>query len=251
MGQSHWTSEHDFTVGGVAYRSMTGRTQDDQMVVLKPREAVDGYEALFAELKPRTMVELGIYNGGSAALFSQLATPEKFVVVDIGAGCEPLDRFLDRHDLRGTVVPYFGVDQADTGRLDEIMAAEFDGPVDLVIDDASHLEAETRTSFNRLFPHVRPGGAYVIEDWGWAHTGLPRDAYMQGVPPLSVFIVELLVVAARRPRMIDRLVIDSFSATVWRGPADLRSGRFDVSAHLGPVGQDMLEGLQVARSQVP
>jgi predicted methyltransferase len=35
--------------------------------------------------------------------------------------------------------------------------------LDLVVDDTSHL-GPTRASFNTLFPRLRPGGVYVIED---------------------------------------------------------------------------------------
>ena len=38
-------------------------------------------------------------------------------------------------------------------------------PLDLVIDDASHLYGPTMASFEVLFPRLRPGGLYVIEDW--------------------------------------------------------------------------------------
>lgn len=52
------------------------------------------------------------------------------------------------------------------------MAAELAGqPLDLVIDDASHLLNETRASFETLFPLLGPGGLYVIEDWNADHLG--------------------------------------------------------------------------------
>ena len=51
------------------------------------------------------------------------------------------------------------------------MATELGGRlIDLVIDDASHRLAETRSSFESLFPHVRPGGLFIIEDWRCDHT---------------------------------------------------------------------------------
>lgn len=42
--------------------------------------------------------------------------------------------------------------------------AEENGPFDIVIDDGSHLNEHVLISFEALFPHVRPGGWYVIED---------------------------------------------------------------------------------------
>ncbi|HEY2766460.1 MAG TPA: hypothetical protein VGJ13_20985 [Pseudonocardiaceae bacterium] len=38
------------------------------------------------------------------------------------------------------------------------------GPLDIVIDDGSHISKHVIGSFDALFPHVRPGGLYVIED---------------------------------------------------------------------------------------
>nr|O87833.1 RecName: Full=L-olivosyl-oleandolide 3-O-methyltransferase; AltName: Full=Oleandomycin biosynthesis protein Y [Streptomyces antibioticus]CAA05644.1 oleY [Streptomyces antibioticus] len=42
--------------------------------------------------------------------------------------------------------------------------AEEHGPFDVIIDDGSHINAHMRTSFSVMFPHLRNGGFYVIED---------------------------------------------------------------------------------------
>jgi Methyltransferase domain len=53
-------------------------------------------------------------------------------------------------------------DQSDAGYLRELGSQL--GPFDIVIDDGSHVNEHVRTSFEALFPYVRPGGYYVIED---------------------------------------------------------------------------------------
>jgi demethylmacrocin O-methyltransferase len=53
-------------------------------------------------------------------------------------------------------------DQGDEQFLDSL-AREF-GPFDIVIDDGSHVSNHVISSFTALFPHVRPGGMYVVED---------------------------------------------------------------------------------------
>ncbi len=58
-------------------------------------------------------------------------------------------------------------DQGDAEFLDA-MAREL-GPFDIVIDDGSHMSHHVIASFNALFPHVRPGGIYVIEDLATAY----------------------------------------------------------------------------------
>jgi hypothetical protein len=68
----------------------------------------------------------------------------------------------------GRVTTHYGVDQEDRQRMNEIMAAEFPDGLDLVIDDASHRYEPTKSSFETVFPFLRPGGIFVIEDWSWA-----------------------------------------------------------------------------------
>jgi hypothetical protein len=72
-------------------------------------------------------------------------------------------------------------DQGDERFLDS-MAREL-GPFDIVIDDGSHISHHIIASFNALFPHVKPGGLYVIEDlassyWpGWGGDADPSAQY--------------------------------------------------------------------------
>mmetsp|Transcript_32287 Transcript_32287/g.72882 ORF Transcript_32287/g.72882 Transcript_32287/m.72882 type:complete len:305 (+) Transcript_32287:25-939(+) len=55
------------------------------------------------------------------------------------------------------------VDQANLTALDEFAAADPDG-WDVIIDDGSHVPLHMLSSFKRLFPRLRPGGLYIIED---------------------------------------------------------------------------------------
>jgi predicted O-methyltransferase YrrM len=244
-----WTTDHDFTVGGVEYRSIawagedTGR--DEQLVVLKPRHLVERYEVLVDELKPRTIVELGIYQGGSVALLAQLARPIRLVALDLAPDRGRLDRFIAEQHLEDVVRLHHGVDQADVIEVGRIMAAELDGPIDLVVDDASHLEGPTRASFERLFPPLRPGGVYVIEDWAWAHwTMMSNKPMHHGARPVSALVFELMVLAGRRPGMVAEVRVDEHWAMVRRGPRPLDASSFSVADALDPIGQQMASRLR-------
>lgn len=53
-------------------------------------------------------------------------------------------------------------DQADPDFLDSLRD-EF-GDFDLIVDDASHLSSLTIASFRHLWPMLKPGGTYAVED---------------------------------------------------------------------------------------
>lgn len=52
--------------------------------------------------------------------------------------------------------------QNDTTLLEELN--EKAGPFDIIVDDGSHIQSDIITAFQTLFPVLRPGGIYVIED---------------------------------------------------------------------------------------
>jgi hypothetical protein len=55
---------------------------------------------------------------------------------------------------------------ADQSRRDQLQKCldKFGGQFDIIIDDGGHSMEQQQASFGFLFPHVRPGGFYTIED---------------------------------------------------------------------------------------
>jgi predicted O-methyltransferase YrrM len=161
----------DFVLGPTDLDSVRRAEVDAGALLLrKHRWMVEQYEAM--PVPPAANVfELGIYEGGSTALIALLLRPRRLVAVDLKSNrTSTLDHFITARGLQENVHPHYGVDQSDRARVDEIVHAEFGTePLDLVIDDASHLLAETTASFNALFPRLRAGGLFVIEDWSWQH----------------------------------------------------------------------------------
>jgi hypothetical protein len=125
------------------------------------------------------------------------------------------------------------------------LSAEFGStPLDLVIDDASHFVDETRTAFNTLFPHLRPGGAYVIEDWAWAHDPVedPQgavDLYPER-EPLSRLVFELILAAGSTRGIIQHIEIDRHRVTAYRGDRVIQTTGFDISQLCLQRGKAML-----------
>jgi hypothetical protein len=184
MHKPEWTAEDRFTVNGVNFRSVDvsnfygALSTVDEFILFKPRRLILRLQALLKRLEPRNVLELGIWQGGSA-VFIERCTGARVVTLDLmKTRLKALDEHIERHALTERLRPWYGVNQANSPVLRRIVRKEFAGqPLDLVIDDASHLLDETRSSFNTLFPQLRPGGAYVIEHWAWAHVqvgGAPR-----------------------------------------------------------------------------
>ena len=72
---------------------------------------------------------------------------------------------IDVEDKAWLAGPRIRVHRGSQGDVDflERVAKEI-GPLDVVIDDGSHRSEHVLTSFRTLFPHLRAGGTYVIED---------------------------------------------------------------------------------------
>ncbi len=118
------------------------------------------YERHFSPLRQKavTLLEIGIYRGGSLLLWRDYFSKGKIIGLDL----HPVT--LD--DPSGRVITYQG-DQQDTVLLDRVAAEQAPSGFDIIIDDGSHLGEITRKTFVHLFPrHLRTDGLYVIEDWG-------------------------------------------------------------------------------------
>lgn len=163
-----WLSDTVLAVDGTEYDLWDPADRPtDRLRLYKSRQMIESYATIISEFQAANVLEMGIFGGGSTAFFAQVLAPRKLVALDIrDEVVTELEAFLARRSMSEIVRPYYGVDQADAERLITIVATEFgDTPLDLVIDDASHLYHPTKRSFETLFPRLRPGGLYVIEDW--------------------------------------------------------------------------------------
>jgi SAM-dependent methyltransferase len=104
------------------------------------------------------LLELGVFHGGSLLLWRDYF--ERGLVV--GLDLNP----VEIEDSTGRIRFYQG-GQQDTELLDRIARECAPEGFDIIIDDCSHVGTLARASFWHLFDrHLKPGGLYVIEDWG-------------------------------------------------------------------------------------
>ena len=123
------------------------------------------YEEHFAPLRHRDvrLLELGVKEGGSLLMWRDYFPLGTIAGLDI----EPA-RF---EDSSARVRVYQGPQQ-DAALLDRIARECAPEGVDIVIDDCAHIGVLARASFWHLFDnHLKPGGIYVVEDWGTGYWG--------------------------------------------------------------------------------
>jgi hypothetical protein len=118
------------------------------------------YEPHFEPIRNNQLniVELGVLEGNSTKIFSTYFKNSRILALDLEL--RPID-FTHYQN-----VVYAKCDQNDQKALADICETTFSSGIDLVIDDAAHIGFYSLNSFFTLFPLLRPGGIYVLEDWG-------------------------------------------------------------------------------------
>lgn len=115
---------------------------------------MDAYEDHFAKvrLKVKTVMEIGVQEGGSLKMWRDYFPGANIVGIDITPDCL---RFKESR-----------IDVIMGDQSDKIFLAEFakDHRFDIIVDDGGHKMKHQLRSFNHLWPIVNPGGWYVIED---------------------------------------------------------------------------------------
>jgi hypothetical protein len=133
-------------------RTMTHGTE-------KPLSYLLRYEAAFAHLVEHEvkLLELGIAKGASLLMWRDYFTKGTIIGLD--------QNTIEIDDPTGRIHQYHGA-QEDTELLSRIVQEQAPNGFDIIIDDCSHIGELTRISFWYLFEYLKPGGIYVIEDWG-------------------------------------------------------------------------------------
>lgn len=111
------------------------------------------YEEHFDRLRAKeiTLLELGVWQGASLKVWRDYFPAATII------GLDQQDR-----GLRLDGVEQMFSDQ-NNPNLPEALANAYGG-LDIIIDDASHISSKTIGSFKLLWPVLKPGGIYVIED---------------------------------------------------------------------------------------
>lgn len=112
------------------------------------------------------VLEIGVFHGGGLELLRHFLGPK---VQLVGLDCDP--------SAQAACAGRFDVavgDQANPEFL-EAVSTEY-GPFDVIIDDGGHTMSQQITSIETLFPLLRDGGIYLVEDTHTSYWGDYQDS---------------------------------------------------------------------------
>jgi len=149
--------------------------------VTKPLAYYDIYDRTLLEenLTPRCILEIGVYQGESTKVLSQRFPEARIVAIDLN---------LRNIDFSGYPnIHYLQCDQTDRGKLEAICKEHFPDGIDLVIEDASHIGHFSSLTFKYVFPFLKSGGVYIVEDWGTGYwtSWIDGGTYSERSVPVS------------------------------------------------------------------
>jgi len=120
---------------------------------------LERYDPFFSPLadQPISMLELGIWKGGSLRLWRDYFPEGNIVGVDM---------VLRPGVVNEERITVHQGSQSDGPFLQQLAQQHAPEGFDIIIDDAAHVGALAKASFDALFEkHLKPGGWYIIEDW--------------------------------------------------------------------------------------
>lgn len=112
------------------------------------------YASYFSYLRDKNLklFEIGIFNGSSIKTWKEYFPNGKIFGLDI----------KDASFLNDDRISRIVGSQYDKNVLEDVNSTH--GPFDIIIDDGSHRGEHMKFSFEILFPLLKPGGIYVVED---------------------------------------------------------------------------------------
>jgi SAM-dependent methyltransferase len=126
----------------------------------KPAFYYDHYETHLA-VDPNEvtgLLELGVRDGGSLLMWRDVFPAAQIFGVDLNPA-SVADETARVHQIQAN--------QTDGDTIGAYLRARGVNELDVIIDDCSHIGSVTKQSFWYLYnTFLKPGGYYVIEDWG-------------------------------------------------------------------------------------
>ena len=120
------------------------------------------YESYLKDWREKefTLLEIGVAAGNSLKMWREYFPKAKVYGIDINPDCAGYGEGI-----------FIGT-QTDTAFLDSVL--EKIGAPDVIIDDGSHVGLDMIFTFRHLFPKMKAGGLYVVED---THAGAYIPTY--------------------------------------------------------------------------
>jgi hypothetical protein len=119
--------------------------------------------------RPITFLEIGLRHPGN---HDASATPSLRMWRDYFSKAQLIGFDID--DFSRVSLPNCCILQGDMGSREDLSKLFALGPFDVVIDDGSHASAHQQIALACLFPHLKSGGFYFIEDLNWRPSALER-----------------------------------------------------------------------------
>ena len=201
-----------------------GRSRADSFAVIKGNLLLKAYADL-ATHNPKSIFEVGFFEGGSSVFLDRLYEPDQLTCVDLRADrIKFCDDYIEKNGRQDSFRMHYSVDQSDKATLAKMVQDHHGGSLDLAIDDASHEYFRSKATFEALFPFLKPGGVYLLEDYAWAHTPQfqkRQRPWKKQTKALSNLVFELTMIMATNPRIISRMDMDRASCRIYRGPQEI------------------------------
>lgn len=114
------------------------------------------YDRILAQYREtfQSVLEIGVAQGQSIKMWTDYFTKATIHGADISKASESCEEYSGR-------IEFHLLDQSNEAQLKNM---EQFSPFDLVIDDGNHFWKEQILTFNTLFPYVKSGGIYIVED---------------------------------------------------------------------------------------
>ena len=117
---------------------------------------MDIYETHFRRFRGTKFkfLEIGVGRGGSQQMWREYFGPDADLI------CLDIEDLSDRVDP--AVSTFYQGDETDEGLLQRIIDEH--GPLDVVLDDGSHISSHMIKTFEFLYPRMASDGVYMVED---------------------------------------------------------------------------------------
>jgi glycosyltransferase involved in cell wall biosynthesis len=134
------------------------------------------YEELFSEMRSEEirLLEIGLLHPADpdwqGDVFGQMRSPK---APSLELWSSYFERGIifgfDINDFSSVTIPRVSILRGNMGSRDDLsrLIRLTGGNFDIVIDDASHASHHQQIALSLIFPHVSPGGLYIIEDLHW------------------------------------------------------------------------------------